>query len=418
MADDTASSRARSATLQLLVVSRDPTLRAELSAALGGVRSQRVLVHHVEDHRHGVEVARFRTPEVICAELGRDLGALKAFARDVQAVAPRAILAAVYGADTSETREPSAHVVIDAMRAGIRDFLRRPLSSTELGQLFDRPRGEEVEPVARPGRVISFVSNRGGVGKSTLAVNLAAALGARHPGRVLLIDAAFQAGVCATMLDLAPSASIIDVARERDRVDETMLYQVTTPHDSGLRLLAPPENSIDASDLSDETLTRVLGLARRAFDYVVVDTFPMLDSVLLTILDVSDIAYLVVQGTVPGVTRAEALFRALDALSYDEGRHRVVLSHNYPPFAGDLRRGDVERSLGRPIHHAIAYERGLLRSQNRGTPHVERVSRWSRFARAIGRIVREVEAAGAAAEPAPPPVQRRARLWRGQSARP
>ena len=139
----------------------------------------------------------------------------------------------------------------------MKDFLRRPISSSELDELLHRllrsPRG----PVAQFGKVVGFMSNKGGVGKSTLAVNTAVALAVRHPGRVLLVDASVQMGVCASMLDLQPTASIADAVRQRHRLDETLIRQLATPHAGGLHLLAAPADPLEAGDLDDDVISRI-----------------------------------------------------------------------------------------------------------------------------------------------------------------
>src|SRR5205085_1192326 len=86
-----------------------------------------------------------------------------------------------------------------------------------------------------------------GVGKSTISVNLACGLATRHPERVLLLDASLQMGVCATMLDLQPEASLTDAAQERDRLDEVLLRQLATPHPCGLHLLPAPADALGFS---------------------------------------------------------------------------------------------------------------------------------------------------------------------------
>src|SRR5262249_29585563 len=155
--------------------------------------------------------------------------------------------------------------IIELLRADVQDFLRRPLSATELRAVFDRL---FARPAAAPsgdrGRVVSFVSNKGGVGKSTLAVNVACGLALRHPDEVLLIDTSLQIGTCAVMLDLKPSASIVDAVRERDRLDATLLRNLTLKHGTGLRLLAAPADALEASEVDDAALARVLNLARRS----------------------------------------------------------------------------------------------------------------------------------------------------------
>src|SRR5207244_13167838 len=128
-------------------------------------------------------------------------------------------------------------------RAQVRDFIRRPLSTTELRAVLDRlfSRQSGAAPAAQ-GRVSAFLSNKGGVGKSTLAVNVACGLALRHPDDVLLIDASLQVGNCAFMLDLKPVTSIVNALRERDRLDKTPLRHLTLPHGSRKRLVGGPRH--------------------------------------------------------------------------------------------------------------------------------------------------------------------------------
>ena len=106
----------------------------------------------------------------------------------------------IYTGTTSESA-----VLLAAVRAGVKDFLRRPVSSTELGDLLGaRAAIRRLRAGATAGKIVSFVSNKGGVGKSTLAVNAAVGLALQHPERVLLVDLSIQMGVCASMLDLRP----------------------------------------------------------------------------------------------------------------------------------------------------------------------------------------------------------------------
>ena len=151
------------------------------------------------------------------------------------------------------------------------------------------------------GRVVCFVSNKGGVGKSTTAVNAACGLALRHPGRVLLVDASLQMGVGASLLDLTPATSLLDVVREADRLDEILLRQLAAPHSSGLHLLAAPDDAVAASEIDDEIISRLVTLARRTYDFVIVDTFPMLDRAMVAVLDHSDRAYVVLENVVPTV---------------------------------------------------------------------------------------------------------------------
>src|SRR5262249_20610635 len=142
--------------------------------------------------------------------------------------------------------------------------------------------------------------------------NVACGLAQRHPEQVLLIDASIQMGVAAALLDLKPATTLTDAIRERDRLDETLLRQVAVPHSSGLHLLAAPADAVEAAEIDDEAMSRILTLARRAYDFVFVDTFPMLDQVMMAVLDVSDRAYIVLESVVPTVLGIVRLLRLLE----------------------------------------------------------------------------------------------------------
>ena len=261
-------------------------------------------------------------------------------------------VAAVYRPDSFEDDASEATVLIEALRGQVQDILRRPLSSSDLEQLLDRvDRGVVASDPSPPGKVISFISNKGGVGKSTLAVNTACTLARRHPDRVLLVDASLQLGVCSGMLNVDPSTSIRDAVRERHRLDESLLKQLCVRHDCGLHLLAAPADAIEASEVDEDAISRILTLARRAYDFVVVDTFPLLDSGVMAMLDLSDLVLIVFQGTVPNVIGTARLFKVLDGLGYAPSRWRVVLNHNIQRHSGSLRRDDIEERLGRPLDY-------------------------------------------------------------------
>jgi pilus assembly protein CpaE len=179
---------------------------------------------------------------------------------------------------------------------------------------------------------------------------------------------------------------------------------LTLRHPCGLRLLAAPADALEAAEVDDEAVSRVLNMARRSFRYVIVDTFPIVYTVLMTALDLTDLAFIVVQGTAPAVAGAARLLPMVDGLGLSAARQRLVLNYNYRPFLGDLRPADIGERLRRTIDHVIPYEKRVLVSMNTGVPEVLRANRWQRFGRAIALIVDEVStlaldapAAGAAA---------------------
>ena len=378
--------------LRVLIVGGDPALEEEFRSALSRVPDRQGTLYYVNTYREAVEIARRRQPNLTLIEIDRSASEIAALAKDLQAQAPESAIAGAFTPDHLEHGQSEGATIIELLRAQVRDFLRRPLSTTELRVVLDRlfSRLPDAAPASQ-GRVAAFLSNKGGVGKSVLSVNVACGLALRHPEEVLLIDTSLQIGTCAMLLDLQPTTSIVDAIRERDRLDKTLLRHLTLRHASGLRVLAAPTDALEGAEVDDEAISRIINMARRSFKYVVVDTFPMLDSVLMTILDVTDVAFIVVQGLAPAVAGIARLLPVLEGLGLPASRQRLVLNYNYKPFLGNLQPSDIANRLERTVDYVVPYERGVLTSMNTGSPHILHTRRWERFGRAINRLVDDLD---------------------------
>jgi pilus assembly protein CpaE len=380
-------------TPQILVVGSDPLLQSEFESAVSGLRKWKPVPHFVRGQQRGIEAARNRRPDIVCVQLDADPTQLKTFAEEIHSSSPGSVVVALYRPDGLGFGQSEHSVIIEAMRAQVQDFLRRPLASDELQQLLDRVVERPATERREAGKVISIVSNKGGVGKSTISVSLACALARRFPGRVLLVDVSLHLGSCAPMLDLAPATTLASAARERSRLDERLLRELAVSHECGLDVLAAPVDAVEASEIDDEGLSRILTLGRRAYDYVIVDTFPMLDGLILAILDLSDRAYVIVQNTVPNVVGAARLLPVLQHVGFPRDRTRTVLNNNFEKCPGGLTVSDVEDRLGRPVDHVIAYQKKLVVALNTGQPYVLKAPQFYGFGKSIRKIVDEIQGA-------------------------
>ncbi|MEZ6129768.1 MAG: AAA family ATPase [Planctomycetaceae bacterium] len=240
------------------------------------------------------------------------------------------------------------------------------------------------------GRVVSFISNKGGVGKSTLAVNTAVGLALRHPERVLLIDASLQMGVAASLLNLRPTATLADIANERDRLDETLLRQLAVVHNSGLHVLAAPNDAVAAMDVDDSLLARIITLARRTYDFIVIDTFPMFDRVVVAALDLSDRAFIVVENVVPTLLGAVSLLSVLQRIGFPEERQSIIVNRQQR-VAGSLSLADVADRFERPLDFVLPFDKRVMVAANSGEPIAQHSSRLSAFCRTLQQLVMSIE---------------------------
>jgi pilus assembly protein CpaE len=263
------------------------------------------------------------------------------------------------------------------------------MSRNDVGELLSRLGEQPGRRTERAGRIISMISNKGGVGKSTLAVNAAAGLAMHHPDRVLLVDVSLQMGVCSSMLDLQPKTTLSDAYRQLDRLDEMLLRQLTTQHASGLHLLAAPDRAVEGIKIDDDTISRVLTLARRAYDFVIVDTFPMLDRVMMSVLDLSDMSYLIIENVVPTVLSGAKLMELLDSMGFDPAQQRVVLNR-YARRPGSLRPMDVAQRLKRNIDHIFPFHNRVVQAANTGRPFALDVTRLSSLGRRTRNFIQGI----------------------------
>jgi pilus assembly protein CpaE len=181
----------------------------ELQRALR-VPDRQGVSNFAETYREAIDIAKRRQPTFILIEIDRDVGEVAALSKELQELVPEAAIAGAFRPDRFEEGQSEGVAIIELLRAQMRDFLRRPLSTTELRAVLDRlfSRLPGAAPVAQ-GRVAAFLSNKGGVGKSTLAVNVACGLALRHPDDVSSSTRRLQVGTarCRWICSQPPASS-------------------------------------------------------------------------------------------------------------------------------------------------------------------------------------------------------------------
>ncbi|MCP4888065.1 MAG: AAA family ATPase [Planctomycetaceae bacterium] len=375
--------------IKLLIHARSESVGQEIAEACRGADELAPQCFITSDLTHAVDVSRDREPHGGLIELTGDVETDRQSIRELRAVAPEMMLVGVHAAEGDPGGVSSA-AIVQFVREGVSDFLRRPIPQRELRQLFERlhPSGE---PKRRDlGTCVAFISNKGGVGKSTLAVNTAVSLAARYPDEVLLIDASLQMGVCAPMLNLEPTTTLLDAFQQRQRLDETLIRQLAIPHDSGLLLLAAPTDPVAAADIDDQSMTRLLNLSRRTFRYVVVDTFPLFDQIVMTVLDIVSRAYIVLDNVVPTVLSAVQLLKLLDDLQYSRQRVGVIVNR-FQRVMGNPSIDDIARSLRMPVDDVIPYDKRAIAAANSGQPFAVDLVRLSKLHRAMRDLVNSID---------------------------
>ena len=373
---------------QIVVHRTDQEIDSEFAEALSGINGLVPVLHYGNELKETINATAAFQPAILMIQLDGDLGQVKTIIEESIAVAPDVTIVGICQVETAAGR--NSNLMMSALQVGVEDFIRRPISNADLRGLLERRLVSRREQKATPGTLVSFISNKGGVGKSTCAVNSAVELARRHPEKVLLVDGSLQMGVCAAHLNIEPHATLTDAWNQRDRLDRQLFRQLTTIHESGLHLMAAPANAIEAVEIDDAFISRILLLARRTYDFVIVDTFPLFDRSVMAILDLSDSAYIVAENVVPTLKTVRGFFQLLEEVGFPEEKWRVVINR-FSSQAGSPSLTDVERYIGQSVDHVVPWDKKVVLSANIGKPLLATKLRWGKSSKAFSGLVDAIE---------------------------
>jgi pilus assembly protein CpaE len=288
-----------------------------------------------------------------------------------------------------------------AMLAGARDFLTKPPSGDELMSTIRRvyemgkrqavmmPAQPSVPTVAtvdgrrvprREGEVVAVFSPKGGVGCTTIAVNLAVALQRFDGRKVGMADASIQFGDVGVMLNMQAHRSMMDLVPHLNELDSDILNSVLAAHESGIKVLLAPPHPEEAEALLTATLPEgagstsavglLLELMRKEFDIVVVDMWSWVDDIALTVFDAASLIVLVVMPNIPSIKSARLFLEVADRLNYS--MDKIALVVNGVDRRMGIRVEQIEQAMI-PVVAQIPLDTQVVpASANHGVPFIMR----------------------------------------------
>ena len=279
-----------------------------------------------------------------------------------------------------------------SMLAGAREFLVKPFSSDELTasirQVYARERekmsrmaivaaessrgegGTSLTPTGDPGQVVAVFSPKGGVGRTTLAVNMAVAAATELGKKVVLVDGSFQFGDVGVLLNLNPkNKSIADLVPELEQPGHEVesIDTMVINHSAGIRVLLAPPSPEMAELITPAGVRRVIEALRLTHELVVVDCTAFFNDTTLSILDSADTILTLLSLEITSIKNMRLFLEVADQLGWEGGKIRLIL--NRADSALGIKVQDVEHSIGRKVDETIVSDgRSVVYALNRGVP--------------------------------------------------
>jgi pilus assembly protein CpaE len=350
--------------ISLVIIDSDNTAREAIEATLKPFSETIAITGSVDKFSDGARIIEKNSPNVVILEVND----IQRGIQEVQFITSKFPRTSVI----VSSAEKSSDWILSLMRAGAVEYMLRPITQEELKQalqkvgrfFFAKPAQET--PI---GKIISVYYPTGGMGTTTVAVNLAACL-ASEGTKVALVDLNLNSGDISTFLDVNPTYTLSSVTNNIDRLDANFLMSVMTRHPSGPFVLTEPVEVDEAISITPEQVQRILDFLRGVFTYVVVDCGGQLAGCNMAIFESSDLILFTTALSLPALKNSKRYLSAMERKGFHRDRVKMVVNRYLQK--ADIQIKDAEKVLGITVFQIIPNDYlEVVTSINKGTPVVK-----------------------------------------------
>jgi pilus assembly protein CpaE len=372
--------------------------RPEIGAVLGKLPQLKLLDQTIDPQSY-VSQQKGVSPDVVLVEMNGESRVPEWLENLPQEMPHTHVLVCSYN------REPD--FLIRAMQVGIREFLPLPLDQGALESALNRVRTarRQLTPVEnREGRIIVVTGHKGGVGSTTIAVNLAQALGESATGRIALIDLGRPFPDVGTFLDQESNYSIVDLIQNVANLDKSFIQRIMQPYGARLSILHGVSDFREQDSIDLESLEPIFAVLRQMYSYVVIDLSHWLDEFFIRVLTEADMVLMLTGLTVPDLRNLKKLWPYTTEWHQEKRKLKIVVNR-YDNSSG-LQLRDLDNILQHPVFATVPSDyQTMMQCLNQGSPLASAAPRsklWRSIKEMTSQILAEIgndesEADGAAA---------------------
>lgn len=356
------------ANIKLLIVDPDINYRSDLRKQL--VRSAIEVVGEADYGADAISLIHARRPDAV-AVAWQDPAVRPEQTLEAISLALPSVALVVY----SDIQDVTA--VRQAVQAGAHDFLAKPVDTRELlnslNKTFERMERQRLSEsgalsASRNGTVISLFGAKGGIGKTTLATNLAVALHRLRNESVALMDIDTRFGDVAIVLDLQPETNISETVQSIDNLDRNTIRSYLTQHSSGISVLTAPTRPSEWRQVQPSHVERLITLLEETHDFVVLDTPGFFTELVGTALDMSDLVLLVTTLDVSSIKDCAMAVDMLKSADFPIERVKLVINHTNDHQKVDVNQ--VTAVTGLEVFWSVPFDKAIIRGGQVGQPMV------------------------------------------------
>jgi pilus assembly protein CpaE len=312
-----------------------------------------------------LDVVQQSTPDVAIVALDHDQTKAMQLIAQLSGEYPDMPILAISGRGDGQS-------ILQALRAGAREFLTQPVVLEDMLKALRRlGDSSDSKQSKTDSLVVAILGSRGGVGCTSLAVNLGCTLSDDKANNVALLDLDLALGDADVALDLIPSSTLADVAQNVSRLDMQFLKRSLCQHSSGLSLLPHPTNISDLGLIHEEHLQRAISLLRAAYTHLILDLSKSFTVTDLTGMRMADVILLVTQLELTSLRNTVRILLTMEAEEGLTEKIRVVLNR-VGSEEGDIGMEKAEETIGKPIYFQIPNDfKAMMGSRNAGVPLIQ-----------------------------------------------
>ena len=295
------------------------------------------------DYNKGYEDIKLAENPLVILDISEDFAGLDEIAGKLKLVTSKIIITSV---------NYSTNTIIKALRLGAKEFLPKPVLREDLVRVLSMLASISPENEVSQSKIITVYSNKGGIGKTTIAVNLAAELAKVTKDKVALVDLNLQLGDISTFLNLNPPFDVNYVIRRLIDKEENILIKGFEKYkDLSLYVLSDPSYIEQSESITTQQITTLFSALKKVFPYIVVDMSSNIDPISIKILDSSDWIMFTTIVNIPAIRNAQRCLNLFRSRKYPSNKVKIVINRYMEN--DEIKIEDIENTLGESVYWKI-----------------------------------------------------------------